>query len=140
MASATTLYTPEVLALATSLAGYPMTDDLVHRGQARSQSCGSAIEIGLALDAQGRISQLGLKAHACAVGQASAAIFAAGAIGLSRPDIVLAEAAIVAWLSDEAAMPGWQGLGAIAAAQSYPGRHAAILLAWRAALRALPST
>ncbi|MDE2403383.1 MAG: iron-sulfur cluster assembly scaffold protein [Sphingomonadales bacterium] len=135
----TVLYTPEVLALATGLAAYPLVDDLPLRGEARSRSCGSVLAIGLERDAAGRIARLGLRAQACAIGQAAAAIFAAQAIGRDAAAIAGAEAAIGGWLDGAGAMPDWPGLGAIAAARDYPARHGAILLAWRAALSALSS-
>lgn len=137
MASAARLYTPEVLSLAAALAGYPLGDDLPLRGNARSQSCGSMIEIGLALDGE-RIVRLGLRSHACAIGQAAAAIFAGGAEGLTQGEIAAAERQVVAWLAG-GALPDWPGIAAIAAASAYPGRHGAVLLPWRAALSALPS-
>ncbi len=137
MASVASLYTPEVLGLATGLSNWPMTADLPLRGHARSPSCGSTLELGLELDATKRISRLGLKAHACAIGQASAAIFAAAAVGKSPAEIAQAEAVMAQWLSGEGPLPDWPGLEQIAVAQAYPGRHGAILLAWRAALQAL---
>ena len=73
------------------------------------------------------------------MGQASAAIFAEAATGQDRAAIAAALAAIQAWLGEGAELPDWPGLGAIAAAQAYPGRHGAILLPWKAALEALPS-
>ncbi len=142
MASAATLYTPQVLALATSLASFPLDDGLPLRGEARSQRCGSSLTLGLALSLDGSIARVGLAAHACAVGQAAAAIFARAAPGLAPADIAIAEAAIAAWLEaaarDEVApLPDWPGLGVIAPAAAFPARHGAILLAWRAALAAL---
>ena len=139
MASAAVLYSPEVLALATALARWPLGDDLPLRGAARSPACGSRIELGLALDTDGRIERIGLRAQACAVGQASAAIFAAAASGRDRTELSTALAEIEAWLRGEGELPDWPGLGAIAAAQAYPGRHGAILLPWKAALEALPT-
>lgn len=140
MASAAVLYTPEVLALATALARFPLTGhDLPLSGSARSPACGSRIEMGLGCGADGRIARIGLRAQACAVGQASAAIFAQAATGQDRAAIAAALAAIQAWLGEGAELPDWPGLGAIAAAQAYPGRHGAILLPWKAALEALPS-
>lgn len=139
MASAAVLYTPRVLALATTLADFPLGDDLPLRGSARSPACGSRIELGLACDAQGRIARLGLRAQACAVGQAAAAVFAQAATGQDRAALAAALAAIEAWLRDGGDLPGWPGLDAIATARAYPGRHGAILLPWRAALEALPS-
>lgn len=139
MASAGALYTPEVLALAASLADFPLAADLPLRGEARSQACGSAIELGLALGPSGAISRIGIRANACAVGQAAAAIFAAGAAGQSSGGLSRALDEIEAWLGGAAGLPGWPGLGAIAAAREFPGRHGAIVLAWKAARAALAS-
>ena len=139
MASAAVLYTPQVLALATALARYPLADDLLLRGSARSPACGSRIELGLACDGDGRIARIGLRAQACAVGQACAAIFAQAAQGQDRAALAAALSQIEAWLRGEGELPDWPGLGSIAAARAYPGRHGAILLPWKAALEALPS-
>ncbi len=133
------LYTPEVLALATSLARYSWDESLPRQGSARSQSCGSTLALALAADPAGRIERIGIRAHACAIGQASAAIFAEAAMGRNRADIAQYHEAIAAWLSGKNDMPSWPGLEAIAAARAYPARHGAILLAWKAALDALPS-
>jgi NifU-like protein involved in Fe-S cluster formation len=135
---AETLYSPAVLALATGLAAWPLGDDLPLRGAARSPVCGSRIELGLAADAQGRIERIGLKVHACAIGQASAAIFAGQAGGKDRTGIAEALSAIEHWLANpEGPEPDWPGLNAIAAARGYPARHGAMLLPWKAALAAL---
>lgn len=140
MATAATLYTPKVLALATSLAAFPLGEDLPLRGSARSQTCGSTLELGLALDAQARIARVGLRAHACAVGQAAAAIFAVAAPGRGRVELTDALAQLESWLAGSGDLPPWPGIEAIAAARAFPARHGAILLGWRAALDALPST
>lgn len=139
MASAAKLYTPEILALATSLAAHPFDDAMPLIGRARSQSCGSTLAISLRLDDAGRIAALGLRPQACAIGQASAAVFAAAAPGQSRADIATSEAALAAWLAGAGAMPLWPGLAVLAPAREYPARHGAILLPWRAALDALPT-
>lgn len=131
--SATVLYTPEVLGLATSLAEFAWDDSLPFHGSARSRSCGSAITLGLSTDAEGRIADVGIRSQACAVGQASAAIFAQGARGRDAADIRAAHETIMQWLAGSAAMPDWPGLSAITPAREYPARHAAILLAWQAA-------
>jgi len=133
LARAEALYTPQVLALATSLASWPWDDDLPLQGEARSKSCGSVVRLGLALDGEGRISRLAIRAQACAIGQAAAAIFAAGAVGLKSEDIAAARDAIAGWLKASGDLPDWPGLEAIAAARDYPARHGAILLAWQAA-------
>lgn len=137
MSSAERLYTPELLALAVGLSRYPLTDDLPLTGEARSRSCGSTLRIGLASDETGRVERLGMRVAACAIGQASAAVFAAAAPGRTAAELAATLAALEAWLGEGGAMPDWPGLDAVAAAQAYPGRHGAMLLPWKAALDAL---
>lgn len=138
MAAAAVLYSTDVLALATSLSAYPWDDGLALRGSARSRSCGSTVELGLALDGQGRIERIGLRARACAIGQAAAAIFAEGAAGRDSAAVRAATAAVAAWLAGDGPEPDWPGFAAIAPARDFPGRHGAILLAWQAASELLP--
>jgi len=130
------LYTPEVLAAAVSLASHPLTGAMSLRGEARSASCGSRIELGLALDDAGRIERIGLSSRACAIGQASAAVFAGGAKGLGEAQIREAAARMRAWIAGDDDMPDWPGIELIAPAHAYPGRHGAMLLPWRAACAA----
>lgn len=139
MASAARLYSPEVLALATRLAACPLGDDLPLRGAARSPACGSRLELGLECDGHGAIKGIGLKAQACAIGQAAAAIFVDGAIGRTRAEIAATLTALEDWLAGTGAQPDWPGLAAIAPARDFPGRHGAMLLPWKAALEALPT-
>jgi NifU-like protein involved in Fe-S cluster formation len=134
LARAETLYTPQVLALATGLAAWPWDDDLPLQGEARSKSCGSVVRLGLGLDGEGRVARVAIRAQACAIGQAAAAIFAAGAEGLKGEDIAAARDAIAGWLKANGDLPDWPELEAIAAARDYPARHGAILLAWQAAI------
>lgn len=137
MAGAKGLYTPAILASAMELAAFPWNDAYTSKGTARSRSCGSAIEIGLSLDADGRVAALGLRPHACAVGQAAAAIFAKAALGLDQMRVRDARQALAAWLTNDGAMPDWPGIALLEPARGYPARHGAILLAWDAALDAL---
>lgn len=137
MASAAALYTPAVLALATSLSEWPWDPVLPLQGSARSKSCGSAVNLALAADGEGRIVALGIKAQACAIGQAAAAIFARSAIGRDAASVAGAERALRAWLAGEAPRPDWPELDLLEPARAYPARHGAILLAWQAARDAL---
>ncbi|HZV10404.1 MAG TPA: iron-sulfur cluster assembly scaffold protein [Novosphingobium sp.] len=137
VASIAALYTPEVLALATGLTAFPLTDAHVLRGSARSASCGSTLQAGVAVDADGVITSIGLAAQACAIGQASAAIMARSAVGRSAEDFAAAEVAIARWLLEGGNVPDWPGLDAIAPARAFPGRHGAIMLGWRAVIAAL---
>jgi NifU-like protein involved in Fe-S cluster formation len=137
MSAAERLYTPELLALAVGLAQYPLSDDFSHTGEARSRSCGSTLRIGLTLASDGRIERLGMRVAACAVGQASAAIFAAAAPGRSPDNIAATLTALEAWLEEGGEPPEWPGIEAIVPTQAYPARHGAMLLPWKAALDAL---
>lgn len=130
--SSARLYTPEVLALAASLAQWPWVEGLDEVAHARSRSCGSSLSLGLALDPQGRLVRLGVRARACAIGQAAAAIFAASAPGRTLEEIALEANHLTAWLGGDEDIPAIAGIGAIAAARDYPARHGAIMLAWTA--------
>lgn len=132
------LYTPEVLAAAMDLAAHPWREDMPFMGNARSRSCGSTINLALATDPSGAVTAIAVRPHACAIGQAAAAQFVRGAIGLTRADIADARASLVLWLAGEAPQPDWPGLALLDPARAYPARHGAILLAWDAALDALP--
>ena len=132
------LYTPDVLALATSLAAWPMDAAMPLQATARSRACGSAVTLGLVLDEAGKIARLSMRVHACAIGQAAAAIFASGATGRGAQEIARANQQLDLWLAGDAGLPDWPGFGAIEAARAYPGRHGAIRLAWQAAGELLP--
>ena len=131
------LYTPEVLALATGLAGYRLDETLPLRGEARSRSCGSTLTLGMRLDDQDQVAQVGIRSQACAIGQASAAIFAQAAVGRSADDIRATAEAVADWLNGEGTMPAWPGFPVIATVRDYPGRYGALLLPWTAALQLL---
>lgn len=137
--SATVLYTPEVLGLAVELARFPLEEDLPLRGEGRSKSCGSTIALGVAVGPDGTVERIGVRSHACAIGQAAAAIFARAAPGLGTARIRAAGEEIAAWLAGEGDLPDWPGLGTIAAARDYPARHGAVMLPWMAAKQALSS-
>ncbi|MBW8785888.1 MAG: iron-sulfur cluster assembly scaffold protein [Novosphingobium sp.] len=128
-----------MLALATGLAAWPLDPSLPLTGAARAPSCGSSLTLGLELDGEGRIARLGMRSHACAIGQAAAALFAEAAHGRDRAAVAAAEREIAAWLAGDEPLPDWPGFAALEPARAYPARHGAILLAWRAALSALSS-
>ncbi|ANY20854.1 hypothetical protein A6F68_02355 [Tsuneonella dongtanensis] len=131
------LYTPDLLALAVSLAHYPLDPAMPYIGEARSRTCGNTLAVSLKVDEGDRIDAVGVRVSACAVGQGAAALFAKGAVGRTAMDISRQRDLIAAWLANGGELPGWPGLESIAPARAYPGRHGAILLAWDAALAAL---
>lgn len=132
------LYTPEILALAVSLADWPLTAELPHQAEMRSQSCGSVVRVGLGLDPAGQVARFGVQAQACALGQASTAILAAHVTGQGSETITAARDALTAFLAgDRADLGEWPGIEHLASALPYPARHGSILLPWRATVAAL---
>lgn len=140
MSGAQRLYTPELLALAVELAKWPRLGEAALHGEARSPTCGSTLAMDLELDERGGIAGLGMTVRACAIGQASAAIFANAAEGRSADEIAQSLRELESWLAHEGALPAWPDLAPIEPARGYPARHGAMLLPWKAALAALSST
>jgi NifU-like protein involved in Fe-S cluster formation len=137
--NAARLYTPELLALTLELARWPAMENLPLHGEARAPTCGSTLALDLALDEEGRIDTLGIRVRACAVGQASAALFARHALGRDLATLQAMHDRIEGWLEGEAPLPEWPGLAMIEPARAYPARHGAIKLPWKAAVTALSS-
>ena len=127
------LYSPEMLALAVELADYHYNPEATFRGEARSRSCGSVLTMSF----DGALENLGMQVTACAVGQASAAIFARHVGGKSELDIRTSKEAMELWLAGGGASPDWPDFEKLDPARDYPARHGAILLPWNAALDAL---
>lgn len=138
--TATRLYSAQVLALATRLSAYPLLQGVgILSGAARATTCGSTLSLTLRLSDAGVIAEVGLQAHACAIGQAAAALFADHAAGRSEAELQAATAQITGWLEEAAALPDWPGFSVIAPARDFPARHGAIMLPWKAAATALSS-
>ena len=131
------LYTIEILRLATSLNEPHALDRENGRAELRSPTCGSRVATAVQLDGEGRVEALSQQVHACAFGQASAALLECGAIGRGRADVQVALDELASWLDGCDAAPAWPGLGALAPARSRRSRHGAILLPFRALLAAI---
>ena len=139
--STTKLYTPNLLSLATQLSDFPLERDFPYSASGRSRTCGSTIEVGVDLDAKGRVANLGMQVTACAIGQSSAAILALGAKGRTPLEISRARSEIAMWLSatedGQFSMPDWPGIEPLEPAREHKGRHGALLMAWTAVSEAL---
>ncbi|WP_083508114.1 iron-sulfur cluster assembly scaffold protein [Erythrobacter sp. AP23] len=129
------LYSPELLALAVELADHPLDREAIAQGNARSRSCGSVIELSSAHDDY--LAEVGLKVTACAVGQASGAIFAREAQGMDAAAVSEMVSALASWLEGDMPSTILPRLELLEPARPHRGRHEAILLPWRAALDAL---
>ena len=131
------LYTTEILRLAASLGEPRELEREDGRAELRSPTCGSRIATSVELDDAGRVAALSQRVHACAFGQASAALLERGATGRTRDDVEQALGQLGDWLGGADTEPGW-GLSALAPARSRTSRHA-ILRPVRALLAAMDS-
>lgn len=83
--------------------------------------------------ANGRLAEMGLEVRACALGQASASLMAAQAIGMSAAELADARDRLSAYLTGESEdLEFWPGLAVLAPARGYPARHASIRLGFEA--------
>ena len=132
------LYTTEILRLAASLQEMRELEREDGRAELRSPTCGSRITIAVELDADRRVHMISQKVHACAFGQASAALVQQHAIGRAHDEVADALVTISRWLAQEQDEAGdWPGLSALAPARPRKSRHGAILLPFRALLAAM---
>lgn len=127
------LYNRDIIRLAARLADYPMIEPADATVDCRTSVCGSRITLGLTLDAEGKVAKVGVTPQLCALGQASAAIFASHAAGRTPAELRDARDAVERWLLDaDAPAPDWPELEAVSDARAAPSRHASVLIAFRA--------
>ncbi len=133
------LYTTEILRLAASLPEPRALERIDGSASERSPTCGSTVACEVQVENK-RIHALSQTVHACAFGQASAALVARQAPGHDVKEVEFALDQLSAWLSGERPdPPAWPDYGALAPARKRKGRHGAILLPLRALLSALES-
>src|SRR3954464_10141579 len=94
------LYTTEILRLAASLGDPRELDREDGRAELRSPTCGSHVMISVQLDEDRKIVGVSQKVHACAFGQASAALVERHARGRTHNDVADALVAFSRWLAD----------------------------------------
>ena len=133
------LYSQRILALAADI---PHAERLASPGGSaskRSPLCGSVVTVDVVIE-RDRIADIGMDVKACALGQASASVLGAAAIGRSRAEVQAGRDALYAMLKEGAAAPSsgpFTALEALSPARDYKNRHASILLAWEALLEAM---
>jgi NifU-like protein involved in Fe-S cluster formation len=132
------LYTTDILRLAASLSEPRELDREDGSAELRSPTCGSRITVAVQLDGERRVELVSQQVHACAFGQASAALVEKHAIGRSHDEIADALVMLSRWLAKEQDEAGdWPGIDTLAPARSRKSRHGAILLPFRALLAAI---
>ena len=132
-----TLYTQDILRLATQIPCYRRLEHPMVTVERRSPICGSRIIVDMDLETEGQIVAFGQDVRACALGQASAALLGREVLGKTGPNLTMVCRGLAAWLKRESeTLPEWPGLDIFAAARDYPARHAAICLPFEAAAAA----
>lgn len=132
-----TLYNRDILRLAASLIPDDRLELADGTAEARAPLCGSRIQAEVAFTAENKIGSLAFRASACALGQASAAILRANAVGSDIGTIANIRAQLFDMLTAGAQPPQiWPELALLAPAKDYASRHAAILLPYDALLAA----
>ncbi|WP_442678344.1 iron-sulfur cluster assembly scaffold protein [Sphingomonas sp. ASY06-1R] len=132
-----TLYNSEILKLATSIPHQTRLAAAQGTSERRSPICGSRITVDVTLGPDGRIVGLGQEVRACALGQASASLMGAHAIGRNLAELIEARDALAAYLAGQRDDPGdWPGLQLFAPARAHSARHASIRLAFEAVTEA----
>ena len=132
------LYSQRILALATQVPNTGRLAAPLVTAKKRSPLCGSTVTVDLSLE-EGRISEFGQDVKACALGQASAAIFGSNAIGLTRDDVVGVRDQLSAMLKQDGPVPDapFGDYEVLVPARAYKNRHASIMLVLDATLEAL---
>jgi NifU-like protein involved in Fe-S cluster formation len=134
------LYSNAVLRLAADIPRIGRLNRPQASARKVSRLCGSEVEVDVVMQG-GRIADLALRVKACALGQASAAILARHAIGVSVAALDKARNSLKAMLKQGRPAPvgAFAELKVLESARAYPARHQSILLAFDAAVDAARS-
>ena len=132
------LYSKRILALAADIPHAERLAAPQGSGTRRSPLCGSTVTVDVALEGD-RIAAFGQDVKACALGQASASVLGAAALGRSREEIAAAHDALRAMLKEGGPAPAapFDGLAVLEPARDFKNRHASILLPYEATLDAI---
>lgn len=132
------LYSGRILELASDIPHLGHLEAPQASAKVRSPQCGSTVSVDLTL-ADGQISGFAQDVKACALGQASASIFAAQAMGRDRSEIATLREAVRAMLKENGPVPAapFDDYEVLTPAREFRNRHASILLVLDATLQAM---
>ena len=131
------LYNRDILRLAASIPHLERLGAPQASATRRSAVCGSQVTVDIVAGDDGRIAALGQEVKACALGQASASLMGAHALGRSADAIAEARDRLADFLAGARDDPGdWPGLAVFRDARPFTARHPSILLAFEAAAEA----
>jgi NifU-like protein involved in Fe-S cluster formation len=132
--TAHSLYSREILKLAMALPHNDTLDMPSNTATCRAPLCGSEMTVDVAMDGE-VVAAIAIRAKACALGQASAAVLRTVVIGQPTDAILQMQGRVILALAGQSPMP--QAFAMFAYAQHYPARHGAILLPFETLLTAI---
>lgn len=131
------LYNNRILRLAASIPFHERLAEPMASVEKRSPVCGSRVAVDVDLDDEGRVGAIGMLVRACALGQASASLMGAHAIGRTLAELETARDDLTAWLAgSRATPPDWPGMEIFAPALPHSARHPSIRLGFEAVAEA----
>ncbi len=99
-----------------------------------SRVCGSEVEVDIVME-DGAVTDFGMEARACALGQAAASILARNIIGARPKELYELRDAMRAMLKEGGPPPSgvpWAELAKLEPVRDYPQRHASTMLSFEA--------
>ncbi len=132
------LYSGQILALAADIPHAELLESPMANVRKRAPLCGSNVAVSLDYDGE-KITRFGQDVKACALGQASASILGAQAIGLSEAQVLRARDQLLALLKADGPTPDapFERYEVLRPARGFKNRHASIMLALEATLAAI---
>ena len=131
------LYSLEILRLATSLPHNDSLETSDASATCRAPVCGSEVTVDVAMDNTNHINSLAIRAKACALGQASAAVLRNKALGQDAAQIRIVSDSLKAALQTGSGDLAWTELEPFRYASDFPARHGAIMLPFETLIAAL---
>jgi NifU-like protein involved in Fe-S cluster formation len=133
----TALYNRDILRLAAAIPHHHRLERPQASVEKRAPLCGSRVTVDVVVDQEGKLVGLGQEVRACALGQASASLMGAHAVGRNKTELVEARDALAAFLEGKREDAGeWPGLEIFRQARPYKARHPSILLPFEAVAEA----
>ncbi len=132
------LYSQRILALAAAIPHLGKLGEPMGEASRRAPLCGSVVSAQVVAEG-GRVAEFAQDVHACALGQASAAVLGEVIVGLDLATLERGRDELAAMLRADGAVPSapFQGYEVLLPARAYANRHDSILLALEAAVAAL---
>ena len=128
------LYSDRILAAASSIPAARRLAGADASAKKVSRVCGSEVDVDLKMDGD-TVSDFGMEARACALGQAAASIVARHVVGASAAELYRLRDEMKAMLKEGGSPPSgerWADLAVLEPIRDYPQRHASTMLVFEA--------